>query len=991
MSTGCLPRAARAAATGLSLLVRLAVLLGLLACMAQDILAYRALRRGVESGLAVDQPPLMAPRLGINVALERYSTNREVLQALAGLRDLGYGTLRQRFSWAEIEPSPGQYEWERWDYLLELVRAEGFQVIAVLEGAPAWARSPREQDNPYAPPEDPECYARFAAAFSGRYHDHVLAYQIWDQPNIYPHWGRGEVDPAGYVALLAAAAPAIRAADPEAVIVAGGLAPNLESGGRNMSDIQYLREIYRRGAGQWFDVLGVKAYGFWSGPYDRRTSPEVLNFSRVILLREEMVRRGERHKPIWALDGGWVALPAGWQGEPSPLGNDSAQVQAARLWAAIQRVQREWPWMTLFTALHLQPNVLPEDPLWGQSLLDPNGQAMPLLTQLQQLGPPDEALHPGLHPSEEALQVVNAQGVSGLNLTFWGSDMLLWVDRNLAEGTLELLGAPQERLSLDGSSEGVEQVWLFRRQPLDTYSAFALGAPDQLAAIRAVQVGNRPFPLWLVVQSAVGLAALLWLGVGIAGSAAALPWRRLWRGAQGAWARIPEPAQATLLAALLLAGLAAPHSGLRLVALACYALGGLLRPELALLCALAAVPLAPLSVALGPGRFSPTEITILIAAAARVGHALLSGCLSRSKPWRLNWLDALVLAYVLWGAVSAGLAEYQRVAWREFRVVIAEPALLYGLVRWGPHDGETWSKRVHLFYASAVAVALCALLRYPSAQGVIQAEGVRRARGFFGSPNNLALYLERFLPLGLALTLGAEPRRRWLYGAGAMILVLVIALTFSRGALLLGVPAGLFVVLWLQGQRGRRTALVGALVAAIALALLWQTPRFASLTDLSQGTGFLRVQLWRSAWEMLRDHPWLGVGPDNFLYYYGDYIRPGAEVDRWLSHPHNLILDPWLRLGLPGLALLAGMFGVGLARAARLWQRLCQGEERAILIGLLGGLAAATLHGLVDSAWFVPELAYWGMFALAWLASAPWPARGNGDDALTEGEGSRKR
>ena len=120
----------------------------------------------------------------------------------------------------------------------------------------------------------------------------IAAYQVWDQPNIAPHWGAGEIDPAGYVEMLRLASEAIRTADPETLVIGGGLAPNTEPGGRNMSDVQFLREIYRRGAAAYFDVLGAKPYGFWSGPYDRRVDPDVLNYSRVILLRE-MVRRGD--------------------------------------------------------------------------------------------------------------------------------------------------------------------------------------------------------------------------------------------------------------------------------------------------------------------------------------------------------------------------------------------------------------------------------------------------------------------------------------------------------------------------------------------------------------------------------------------------------------------------------------------------------------------------------------------------------------------------
>ena len=964
--------------------VRAVVLLVLLAFMAQDIQAYRVAQRGVESGLAVDQPPLMTPRTGINVALERYPTNREMLQALQGLRDLGYGTLRQRFAWSEIETAPGVYDWGRWDHALELVREQGFTVIAVLDGAPAWARSPREQENPHAPPQDYGDYARFAAGFAERYRDHVLAYQIWDQPNIHPHWGRGEVDPAGYVALLTAAAPAIRAADPNALIVAGGLAPNLEEGGRNLSDVRYLQEIYRRGAGEHFDVLGIKAYGFWSDPYDRRVSPEVLNFSRAILLRQEMLRRGEGHKPIWALDGGWVALPDDWQGRPSPLGNDAPVLQAERLQVARQRVRQEWPWMTLFVTLHLQPDAALDDPLWGLSLLDAHGNPRPLLTALQNQpsGPADQVNYPGLHPMTR--ETNDNSGVpQSIVLSYWGSHLALWLERGLAEGELEVVGNGEMLLSLEGTSNGVERTWLARHQSPAIYPMYMVGTTEQLGAVTAIQVGNQARPIGLYIQTLVGLAVAAWLAADIWRGIVPLGWPRAWRRGLVGYRRLPEAVQVGALAVLLIAGLVAPLGNLRLALLACYGLGALFRPDLALLFTIAAVPLAPMQVALGPGRFSIVEIVLLIAVAARLGHALLAGPHKArgAEPRRFLPLDALVLLYVLWGAVSAGLSEYQRVAWREFRLVIAEPALLYGLLRMAPQDRLAWRQRVDLFFASAVALALYALARYPTAEGVIRAEGVRRARAFFGSPNNLALYLGRFLPLGLAVGLWGGGRwRRWLYALGAAAIALAIVLTFSRGAWLLGVPAGLLAVLALQDRgrsRGRahrrRLALVGGILGVGAVVLILSAPRLGSLTDLTQGTGFLRIQLWVSSWEMGLDHPWLGVGPDNFLYYYGDYIRAGAEVERHLSHPHNIVLDFWLRLGLPGLVLLIATVGAALARAVGHLRRMSAGSERVILVGLLGGLAAAGAHGLVDAAWFVPELAYWGMFILAYLASSLTP------------------
>lgn len=222
---------------------------------------------------------------------------------------------------------------------------------------------------------------------------------------------------------------------------------------------------------------------------------------------------------------------------------------------------------------------------------------------------------------------------------------------------------------------------------------------------------------------------------------------------------------------------------------------------------------------------------------------------------------------------------------------------------------------------------------------------------------------------------GATRWRRRLYGLGALPVALVTILTFSRGALLLAIPASLLYLAWSTRSRAARLTAVTLVLGALVAVPLAGVERLSSLLDPSQGTTFLRLSLWQAAWDMARDHPWLGVGPDSFLYYYGDYIRPGAEVDRWLSHPHNVALDFWLRLGVGGLAV-AGAMATGLARGAR--RALAGGDDgytpsardaRAVTLGLVAGAIACLAHGLIDNAFFLPELASWWMLALAWCVT----------------------
>ena len=165
------------------------------------------------------------------------------------------------------------------------------------------------------------------------------------------------------------------------------------------------------------------------------------------------------------------------------------------------------------------------------------------------------------------------------------------------------------------------------------------------------------------------------------------------------------------------------------------------------------------------------------------------------------------------------------------------------------------------------------------------------------------------------------------------------------------------------------------------------TERLASLTQTEQGTTFFRLQLWRSSLAMIRDHPLLGVGVDNFLYpYRSHYVLPPAWEEFNLSHPHNLVMDFWLRLGLALLALLALLLVAFFRRAWRLCRALPPGPDRILVAGLMAGMINFAAHGLVDNAFFLVDLAF--IFVLM-LALVQLLSRENTGFAAAESDESR--
>ncbi len=92
------------------------------------------------------------------------------------------------------------------------------------------------------------------------------------------------------------------------------------------------------------------------------------------------------------------------------------------------------------------------------------------------------------------------------------------------------------------------------------------------------------------------------------------------------------------------------------------------------------------------------------------------------------------------------------------------------------------------------------------------------------------------------------------------------------------------------------------------------------------------------------------------------YVLPSAWEELNLSHPHNILLDLWTRLGLVGV-VVGGWALVAAFRAA--WQAFRRGAADAwpLALGLLAGLTATVAHGLIDNSLFLPDLM--GLFVIA--------------------------
>jgi O-antigen ligase len=323
-------------------------------------------------------------------------------------------------------------------------------------------------------------------------------------------------------------------------------------------------------------------------------------------------------------------------------------------------------------------------------------------------------------------------------------------------------------------------------------------------------------------------------------------------------------------------------------------------------------------------------------------------------------LDGAVVFFVAVSAFSLLIAENYGVAMREFRVVVFESALLYYLLRVSSPSKEQLWRIIDALVLAATLVALIGLYQYFFTADIITAEGVRRIRGLYGSPNNLSLFLDRVVPVLAAVALFAwRPWRRIAYALCSLPVLFCLYLTYSRGAWLLGLPAAALFIGLLRRRKALWISLAVICVIALSLIPLIGTERFTSLLDTQGGTTFFRLKLWQASLNMIKDHPLFGVGLDNFLYQYRTrYVLPEAWQELDLSHPHNIVLDYWTRLGILGVVALVWLEGAFFVEGLRLYRRLPGQDERALTLGLMASMVACLAHGLIDNSYFLVDLAF---------------------------------
>jgi hypothetical protein len=272
------------------------------------------------------------------------------------IQQMVFSHVKQTFAWEDIEPQPGAWDFERSDVLISELERRSLKVVARLTDTPSWAYGNREPtagvvDTPADRLED---WANYCRVVAEHYRGRIAAYQIWNEPNLSREWGGQVPDPAGYVALLRVCSEAIRAADPDAILISAGLAPTGDYTNEAWPDDLYFQQMYDHGFQQYVDVVGVHAPGYTAPEVDPADAPggnRFFSFRRVEDMRRIMVANGDAAHQMAILEMGWTTDPL--HSDMQWFAVDEA-AQARYFVEGYRYIAEHWrPWVGLVSAIYI--------------------------------------------------------------------------------------------------------------------------------------------------------------------------------------------------------------------------------------------------------------------------------------------------------------------------------------------------------------------------------------------------------------------------------------------------------------------------------------------------------------------------------------------------------------------------------------------------------------------------------------------------------------
>ncbi len=173
--------------------------------------------------------------------------------------------VKMQIQWWLVHPSPDAGQWFFYDGVIDEAANHDLNLMVSIVGSPDWTRA---AGNHIGPPDDYNEYANFLTELINRHPGKIDAIEVWNEQNLDREWQTANgISPEDYVRFLQVAYEAIKAADPEIIVISGALSPTGTGDWvRWADDFEYMDRALAAGMLNYTDCVGAHHNGYNIAP-----------------------------------------------------------------------------------------------------------------------------------------------------------------------------------------------------------------------------------------------------------------------------------------------------------------------------------------------------------------------------------------------------------------------------------------------------------------------------------------------------------------------------------------------------------------------------------------------------------------------------------------------------------------------------------------------------------------------------------------------------
>jgi putative inorganic carbon (hco3(-)) transporter len=232
---------------------------------------------------------------------------------------------------------------------------------------------------------------------------------------------------------------------------------------------------------------------------------------------------------------------------------------------------------------------------------------------------------------------------------------------------------------------------------------------------------------------------------------------------------------------------------------------------------------------------------------------------------------------------------------------------------------------------------------------------VNRITGFMGHWMTFAGEMMMALLVLAALVFFSTDRRwiGWLLGAGGLISIALIA-NETRGVWFATAIGGAYLIWFWRRWMLLALPAVGVLIMVLNPFDIGERVISSFRPNGTLDSNQHRYVTRAIGWEMIKAHPWFGIGPERVGKEYLNYLPPEIHQplpEGYYGHLHNNVIHFAAELGVPAMLALMTIFGWALYDFIRALRRRATAENRWLLHG-----AIAVIIGMMVGGYFEKNL-----------------------------------